>query len=306
MTKLPRDARAFAQRVKMGKKRLWVLVEGREHDTAFYDRLVHSHPKAREGGHGVRLSEQIQLNGKSAGGKTFAYELHDYFASENYLAQSTRDGTRQIAFALDRDLDHIDGSLRESEHIIYTHALDVEAEILINGDMQRAVSSAYSITTESAARIVSSGVTLASELAELWRAWITLGVVSAHCGMHNEIRFGKKSTVNSDLFGPVDEEKLTSIEDRIFRAIESEKKSQQIAIAVSEVDAHYSSGNEWRLIKGKWLVSYVSYLAKNKLEKPFAQNTQAATVARTCLETLDFSKNWAEHYRERLTLLLVQ
>jgi hypothetical protein len=43
VTKLPRDARAFARRVQMGTARLWLIVEGRVNDRPFYERVLAGH-----------------------------------------------------------------------------------------------------------------------------------------------------------------------------------------------------------------------------------------------------------------------
>jgi hypothetical protein len=77
VSKLKRDARAFAARVKMGTTRLWLMVEGRVHDRPFYDRILATHP-GLDGAYAVRLTESVEINGVSAGGKSFALDLYRF------------------------------------------------------------------------------------------------------------------------------------------------------------------------------------------------------------------------------------
>ena len=67
MTKLKRDVRACAQRLRMSKISTWVLVEGVKHNAPFYEGVL------IDGG-GLSQVETIQasaltIDGKSGGGK---------------------------------------------------------------------------------------------------------------------------------------------------------------------------------------------------------------------------------------------
>jgi len=304
VTKLRRDARAFAQRVQMGSRRLWVLVEGRAHDRPFYDRLLQSHTPSVSQGFTVRLAEQIELRGKSAGGKDFLLSLFDFFREESLLVQENKEGKRYIALALDRDFDNLAGLVIESPHLMYTRTADVEAEILVHGDVRRAISSAYSLTGDAVARVLPEEFAFASELARRWRDWITYGVVAVCCGVQHEVRYAHHSNINTSGFGALDESAAEALRSKIEGALFTNEARERLSAARAEVDDYYEQDREWLLVKGKWIASFIWFLVSQALDEIPREKVQAETVVKTCLETIDFRAAWADPYRAHLDRLL--
>lgn len=307
MTKIPRDAKAFARRVKMSSQRLWLLVEGRSHDRPFYDRVLGAHDLTAEQGYAVRLAEQIELNGLSAGGKDFVKSLHAFFESEGVLSQSNSRGPRLIAFALDSDFERISGQQINSPHVLYTQGMDVEAEIILNADVQKAASSAYSLTRDSVAAVIPDGRDLAVDLANRWRRWIEHGAIASCYGLETGVRFSQTSKMNAGGFG----ECIESVAGKLESDLKARLAQQGVVDlggeqAKLQIDALFASDGQWLLVKGRWLARFVAHLLKQGLDDaPREASIPVDTLSKTCLETIDFSGPWVSWYHRRLDALSI-
>ena len=304
MSKLKRDARAFAARVKMGTNRLWLIVEGRVHDRPFYDRLLATHP-GLDGAYAVRLAESVEVHGVSTGGKAFALNLYRFLDEAGLLTQRNNGGSRLIAIALDRDLDHISGELVTSPHVIYTATMDVESEILLHGDLQAAAVDAYSLTRELVAPVISNGRDLASDLAQRWHDWITIGASASCCGVQTDVPYAQRSRINVGGYGEVNVEEAAQFAEQIAARVASDPAKGQFEAARAQVEALFERGEQWTLIKGKWLAGYVWHLLGVAMgDEPRETNVVTETLAKACLPSLNFELSWANHYRTRFEALL--
>jgi hypothetical protein len=305
MTKLPRDAKAFATRVMMGTSRLWLLVEGRVHDRPFYDRLLSSHIPTREQGYSIRLGEQIKLDGVAAGGKDSLLALHRYFEENGLLEQANSKGKRTIALAVDRDFDHLIDTIVTSSHLIYTSTMDVESEILLNGDVRDAASAAYSLTREKVDTVIPDSVELASQLAALWREWIVTGAAASCCGLATGVRFARRSNINVAGYGAVVSQKAEELRGQLAARLGSDEERSRFALERERIDAIIDAGAGWSLVKGKWIAGYVWHLITTNLpDEPRDKNTKADTLAKTCLPSVNFSAMWTDPYRAKLDVLV--
>lgn len=304
-SKIPRDARAFARRVRMSKAtRLWLIVEGRVHDRSFYDRVLGSHPASRDLGYSVRLAEQIELDGVAAGGRKHVTALYELLEKENYLRQQNKQGINRIGFAFDRDFEGLRSQDVVPAQVVMTRGLDVEADILLSGDLVRATSSAYSISRDDVAGFIGGAIDLARALAQLWRDWITAGVCSACTGCETGVRHSKISRINEGGYGAVDPTKMTSVFDGIESRLATDEDRQKYQEAHDLVEEMFAAGEEWLLVKGKWIASYVHHLVTTNLgDAPREKNVAADVVSKTSLETLDFAAPWVNHYHTQLDAL---
>ncbi len=305
--KLGRSAQAFASRAKIsGTTGLFVFVEGRIGDRSFYDRLLAKHPQASGIGYSIRLVEEVTLNGHSAGGKDHSCKLFDFFHMQNLLTQSNSLGTRKIVFMLDRDYDTFAGCQRTDPHVIYTRFADVEAEVLLNGALERAVSSAYHVTHEIACELVPSGMTLGTTLANNWREWITCRAISErHKVQVVDVRHGGLSAVNINTFGPVDSIAVAAIIDTLAAAMPSGSSDHMIAQVQREIEDIYSRDKQVFLVSGKWLMSYIHHLVYDCPHGHVIAGSISNDSVFTCaLETLDFGDAWTSHFNSRLDAAL--
>ena len=199
--KLPRDAAAFAQRVKMSRNRLFLLVEGQDVDSRFYDQLLRSSGQLDSNGYVVQLGELVSIGGSVAGGKRHLEKLHDYFRTHGQLKQSNSSNDRLIAFALDKDLADISGRMKRSAHVVYTQHADAEAEIFAHCRLKKTVAAALSLTSADARALVRKLGDPLDGLASIWSDWLGLCFrvegTSSRCG----VKISRPSKVNDPLYG---------------------------------------------------------------------------------------------------------
>jgi len=290
----------------MGSNRVWLIVEGRVSDRPFYERLLAAHPDARDAGYSIRLAEEIELEGRTGGGKPFALKLFDFFDREGLLVQHANEGPKSIAFALDRDLDHLSPDARTSDFVFYTSYADVEAEILLNGDLQRALGSAFSLDSERVREVIPSGESIGSSLAELWREWIIFGAVAVGCAIQSEFRYGRPSKINTGTYGQVDQTKRDRLRSDLEARLAAEGRADELARLEQDVLSIFDAGDGHLLVKGKWLATYAEHRLRIGLsDVPIEASVQVGTVTKTCLETLNFEDGWAGRFHSFVDDLLL-
>ncbi len=305
MSKLPRDVRAFAQRVKMAgpEYSLFIIVEGKGNDRAFYDRILAEYSKVTGLGYSIRLAEELAIEGKVAGGKSFAYRLFDHLEDIGSLGFENSSGRKSILFMLDRDYEHLAGTARVSDNIVYTEGSDVEGEIIRNGDIARAVGSAFSLDSALVRKVLArTTVRPAAHLADSWRQWIVLGVSATRHGIHSKIRFSQASIVNVEKYGALDEVAVAGLIP-LFDGIDGRAGKEVVEECDAALAPIYDADRHDLLVSGKAVELFVADAVKTSLDGVPIQQVSSGILSKCCLETVDFKSPWVEHYTKRLELL---
>lgn len=300
MSKLKRDVQAWAQRIKMSRYRLWAVVEGKNHDTPFYESLL------TDGGGieaiGVLQARELEIEGSSAGGKQHALKLLRSLKEAGSLSQRNSTTKIDVVFFLDRDDDEYLGQLVNDPHVVYTRNADIEADVVYYCSLPKVLSKTFSLTREEAA-FVSSEKAM-NQLAEKWSEWISLRLAAGECKW-SDLRFSQPSKINSPIFGPVDDEKVHDVCSRIELecpnawppAVEKARKTVHAALE-SNSGAH--------LVKGKWLANYVINETRRKYAKekelPAVSNAQFMSA---CSMGVDIQEAW-RWYEAQLRPLLCE
>lgn len=303
MNKLTRSSTAFAQRVLMGRARLWLIVEGRDHDRSFYDRLLETHPQLGPMDYEIRLAEEINVSGVVAGGKRHVTAILASLALHDVLVQEASSGKRSVLFVLDRDYDDLTGQLAVSRHLLYTRTTDVEAEIVINGDPVRAAATAFSLPRSVVDSLLPArGFDLAQNLANHWRDWIELGVSAACCAIGGA-RYSQVSKIHAGIFGALDSAALQKAQQQTVPTAGPDLTRHQEAML--QIDDLYAAGLGALLVKGKWLPTYIHHLVTSGLPASTpVSSVPHATITKIYLETVDFGDSWATYYRSAVDVVL--
>ena len=94
--KLQWSSAGFSKRVMMsGVVRLFIVVEGKVLDPAFYDQVLASDPVIAANGYEIRLVQQITRGGVGSGGKQAALALFDEYRTSKCLRQNNNLGDHQ-------------------------------------------------------------------------------------------------------------------------------------------------------------------------------------------------------------------
>lgn len=282
---------------------MFVVVEGKVLDPVFYDRLFAQLSSAID----VRSIDTVDLpRGLPQRGKQAVLALFVLYRRQGRLVQGTTSEAKNIVFIVDRDLDGICGRLMRSSNLIYTSARDVEAEIHLHGNVERALSTALSATFSEAHDVAQHLGSYMTSLANLWREWLELGVLSWSCRSRSPVPLGGASSVNDSRFGPVINAKVHDARRQIYQGRSSVGGFSNRARTVrGRVRRLYDSQLQHLLIKGKWLPEYVEYLIKTQYgSQTFAMNAFGVKFTHSMLDTLNFSDDWAKYYHDRVRALL--
>lgn len=301
MSKRPKwSADGFAQRVKMSEDDLWLIVEGRDHDRPHYEQLLKSLPSTRDSSVSIRLSETIELDGKAAGGKEHVLALHDHLEEGDKLTTENNSGKSTIVFMVDRDRDDFMGTLRDSDHVLYTFGTDVEADILLHSDIWAALRAAYGIDSEMSDKVKRAVQDPPAELLALWESWLRLGLTALRCGKPKYAPLSRPSLVNSNCFGLEKEEVVSEA----YKKIQATVDVATYAEAHEEASKHLSVQGV-RLLKGRWIASYINYLVKTHLSDEIIRvNVQQNNVIDTALVALTYDDQWAAEYDKQFSRVL--
>lgn len=285
----------------MSEDDLWLIVEGRDHDRPHYEKLLKALPSTKDRSVSIRLAEQIELDGVSAGGKDHALTLHDHLESGGKLSSENKSGESMIMFMLDRDRDDFLGTMRLSDHILYTFGSDVEADILLHADIWAALRDAYGVDSQLSDRVKRAVADPAAQLLALWNEWLTLSLVALGSDSPGCAPWGSPSKINTNVFEQSDASRAAEVADKIQTAAEQ----SAYEVACVKASSHVSSHGV-RLLKGRWIARYIKYLVDTHLDGEIVRvNVQQNAVIDTALATLSHSSQWAKEYDKQFSKLLL-
>ena len=302
MSKIVQNVRAFRRRVLIGGADLWVVVEGKNHDRAFYDQVLRASPSTRTLSVKVRLAEQLSVGGVVAGGKQHALSLHDALEGMGALLQHNGVSDRAVAFMLDRDNEDFLGTANTKPHIIHTKTADVEAEILTHAKMMRAIANAHGLSKGDVRRLSRVTAKPASHLALVWREWIVLRLVALECSVENLAPTGAPSIVNVATYGATDPVAVALVENKLSAAVPAAQLTAARSKVTSWVDAAFARGEEHELVKGKWVARYAEYLVAVHLTSVIMRaGLHADHIVIAALSALKYRSPMIDHYEARLS-----
>ncbi|TAJ48670.1 MAG: hypothetical protein EPO52_11205 [Herbiconiux sp.] len=304
MTKLLRDARAFARRAKMSAHRIFAVVEGRNFDRPYYERLLEQVPYTEDARRiSVRLAEEIELDGESAGGKSHALQLREFFESRAELKQSNQGGDVLIMFFLDRDVDDfVRGA--PPRNVVHTEMQDVEAQILWLGDLKRAVGSSHGLASAQVTKLTELD-NIPGSLAALWREWILLRLIAESANAPSTARFAQTSQINKPWYGAIDPAAHAELCSRVATAVGVDAFSTARLLASTYFDERLAAGRSAELVKGKWAASYVLHYVHSTLsDETIRANVSNEALLSACLETIEFKGDCVQRVEEAIDLAL--
>lgn len=279
---------------------LWIVVEGRDHDRTHYEKLLDAIPSTRDRTVSIRLAEQIKLGDVSAGGKEHALAIHDHLAETGKLITQTSAGRSAIAFMIDRDRDDFLGTLRTSNHIVYTFGSDVEADILLHADIWAALRSAYGVDSSLSDRVRQKAPDPASSLLLLWHDWLNLTLTAIACGTPGQAPWSTLSKINENHFGTIDATQADEVRQKIETSVGVAVFTQGKSRALS----HFRRRGV-RLLKGRWVARYIKHLVEVHLADEVVRvKVQPDAVIDTALMTLSYEGRWAEEYDAQFAKVL--
>jgi hypothetical protein len=300
LSKLKRDAQGWAQRIKMGRARVWAVVEGVHHDTPYYEGLLTD-------GAGVSSVEFLQvsdfdIDGVSSGGKAHALKVLNAMDAAGGLSQENNETKVDVFIFVDRDDDEYVNAMVDHAHLQYTIASDVEADIVYQADLPQAIARTFSVPRSEAVDVYSSGPEPAQALAGVWSEWISMRLASVDCAW-SDTRFAQVSQINVPRYGPVDRARVDAICARVRAEVQA--WDGLVLDASMHVNEMIRRGNGHQLVKGKWLAPFIVQDVKaryaGRRQLPAVTEAQILTA---CLMTINFNEVWKAGYQSRMDQVL--
>ncbi|MET3367511.1 UNVERIFIED_CONTAM: hypothetical protein ABIE34_000737 [Jeotgalibacillus campisalis] len=291
----------MAARAMMGSETFTVLVEGKDFDASYYDRLLSADEAVLSAGFHIVRAHEVSDAEEGSGGKQYLLQLHDFYVAQDTLKFSTNSGTKHLVFFLDRDFDGYHPGLRDSANIIYTFTPDVEAEIFRRGNISRAVSTVFSLTSTESEVAASRLGQFVLDLSIIWREWITLCVAAGPLRSRCEVQPSRPSKVNSNTYGVFDSQAYAYLHGELIRTARVEDPSMAFDRIQSSVDESYAAVRYHELVKGKWIAGYVLYILADSLEIGSRDRHVERRVLAAMLDSIDFLSG--SHHTKRLMQL---
>jgi hypothetical protein len=298
---------AFLRRTQMSRIGLFVIVEGRNLDPVFYDRICRASPRIMSSGHQIWLVEQTS---GGAGGKEASLSLFDHCRRLGKLRRVRPDGTSSsLVFVVDRDCDHIAGGTRRSPHVVYTKHFDVEAEVYSYGKDDEAFAEALSLDLATARGLVRSLGNWRTDLAHNQREWIQLCAISRSLSAHvGGVGFKVPSRVNAPPpFGAVDARAVAAARRRVLAKSQyspavTTRRVSRVELSVARL---FGSGDEWLLVKGKWATTYLADKVRAHFGRdPVDTSALPHGLAKAFLSTIDYGDPRLRHYYDPFEALI--
>lgn len=287
---------AFAARVKMGSDKVWIVVEGKNYDLPFYERLASSLGIAKAV-RVRRVSDCTDLSSPGTG-KAACITLYKKLKNSGKLVQVRKNGGRRgVFFALDQDRDALLNRKIRSGHVFYTELADVEAEIFAHCNLKQVVCDAASLSISDARKFSRLYAAPHELLAARWREWIIECLISEACGLNCGAKFSIQSRLNMGGFGTLNSVKHVDL--RNSHRVRAADLGRETRLRWSEQRANgaYRRGVAGSLVSGKHLARFVAnelvaWTRKTGLPHPVETSLPDRIMAAASAR-VDFTGEWA-------------
>ncbi|MFJ4267727.1 hypothetical protein ACIPY1_14310 [Paenarthrobacter nicotinovorans] len=278
----------MAARAMMGAERFTILVEGKDFDASYYDRLLAADETISSQGFHIVRAHEVSDAEVGNGGKQYLYQLHDFYLAQDTLVFNTKSGNKYLVFFLDRDFDGFYPGLRESNHIVYTYTPDVEAEIFRRGNIARALSTALSLTSAEAQETADKLGQFVLDLSILWREWITLCIATAPLRSRCQVQPSRASRVNADTYGNFDPQAHSDLYAELIRTSQVEDPEEVFSRISNAIDDAYAEVRFHQIVKGKWIAGYVLHVISQNQDIGSRDRHVERRILAAMLDSIDF------------------
>jgi hypothetical protein len=307
MTRLTYTPGGLKRRMQVSTKpTVFLFVEGKEIDPWFYGEICEQVFSEAQVGYEIMGAWWLA----DPGGKEALIGFYDYLAVTNSLVMDFHGNRSATIFFLDKDIDDVLHRKRYSDHIVYTEHYAVENYLFAEADLARASSSASSIERRAFAASLGDGRAWCRRGAEAWRDWVVFCIFTQKHDVRCPYNYRlAASTINDPLDEPappaVVQQHKEALQDRSgMPPAQFEKAYRAVARLVDDC---YRRDNHQRLFKGKWYVGLLqAQIDRVAAGRPHTSHALSNRIWSAVEMTLDFSEDWAEHFRAPLRALVAR
>jgi len=306
MTRLSYSPSAFRRSMRISRVPLFIFVEGFS-DRYVYDRIAQSECQRAGVGFKIVTADEIAIDG---GGKEVLLKFFDYLAGESSLICNFQGKTTISIFFLDKDVDDILKTKRESDHIVYTETYNFENYLFIHGELSEVAASSASIEVGSIRNALGEYEAWRRSAASKWKKWVGLCLFSRMCSIRSMSNYERPtSPINVGICGSVksSEYKRHLSYLKLKSQLPPDDFKRLFAGLCHEINRIYSAGRYDQVFKGNWYVYFLIEDIKSVAGRRRYNNKHLAERLLSGLAlTLDYSDSWAEHFREPIRRLITK
>jgi len=289
---------AMRRYIQMSQNQIFIFVEGRDLDPYVYGRICGPICKDAGKNYEIVISDRVLGTG---GGKQILTLLFDELQANNSLIDRSAPDAKLAIFYLHKDVDDISGTLRVSGHIVYTAHYCLENHIFCEGDLPTSIAIAASIDEQIVRRRIPEPDAWRTRAARLWRDWIVLCLVAKELALPGPAGYAaNQSTINNPADTLVDTASLAAHISAMEACcgISAADFRRRLANAEQLTDRALRLTEHDSIFKGKWYAKFAlreMELAAGSV--PFNVNGAKDRLMASLIATMDFSGQWAEHFR---------
>lgn len=300
MSRLRYKRAAYVGLLQMSRHDVFVFVEGWS-DRYFYDKLSRLTFTGLPISHQVRTSEELDT---TKPGKDGLVEWFLFARRRKLLFHEFQRKKMAFVFFLDKDIDDLFRTLKQSKHLYYTEYYCLENHVYKHSDLVNVMAAVAALDEASITKVVGVQHDWLMRAASEWKEWVAFCVLTRRLGVNTQSNFGQhQSQINNGAYGGITTGAITTIKAQLIAASGMTLAELNIALQKTTrlVDRFYSAGSQDRIFKGKWYGKFLVEDARaaaagraydsNDLEHRFLS---AATMS------LDFSLSWAARFKEPL------
>ncbi|MFJ9784207.1 hypothetical protein ACIRSS_31840 [Amycolatopsis sp. NPDC101161] len=285
------------------RSRVFLVVEGKNHDQWYYEALCNKSPDLKQAGVTAYTASSIGRElGENLQGKKGVLRVHDRLKELKSL--SIGNGTRRkvIMCCVDADHDRTAGKMKRSKHLTYTQLPDVEAHILNDCSEKELLARTLSTTDTGASDAARDLGNWRKAYAVECKDWF----VACHISAHLAIQGGPNPDTPPPLKqGKLDRQALSKLLQSIEKSSGAAAYTAARKVIEGRIDALITSRRYTRILKGKWLASHLARKLHEYAKKHGLDSSGNATSILACAKgMLDFQSSWATYFRARVRSVL--
>lgn len=294
----------YLRKMQMSRVSLYIFVEGYT-DRYIYSEIADKVCRQYQIEPSVVTAKEINRRG---GGKKALLAFFDFLKRKSSLINTFKEKTTVSLFFLDKDLDDFKRTKRRSENIVYTETYDIENYISMYGELCEPCAAAAALDVQSTRAVFDDCEAWRCNASTRWKDWVKLCFFSQVQGVNTIANYGQSaSQINHDSYGSVDEVRYEELlsrlqEDSDLSPSEFERVFGRIS---NRIDRIYLAGHQDLVFKGKWytgfLVKDIEFVAGGR---SFNSNALGERLLSGIAQTLDFDKEWTNHFKEPMRNLL--
>jgi len=295
MSRLNHSREALLKSIKISEKEIFLFVEGKKVDPAFYDRLLDRNINTQN----YRIFRSYEIKGaEQSGGKKVLLSFFNFVKNKSSISGVFGDNPFTILFHLDKDIDDLLNNTIDSDNIIYTDYYSVENYLYKYGDLEKALLASTYCEIDRIQELFGDIRKWIGSKVKHWIPWVTLCIFSQKYKLDCGCGYSRPSVINNNYYEEINDEKYEEFLNRLeaeFEGSEDEFLKELEAIKQMVID-YYESDSFDLIFKGDWYRNILSeYLKNNGKVSIINHNSIGKKLESNLLMTLDFEDKWTKN-----------